>query len=128
VPKPIRFACSIALVLGLTGCGEDDPPLEGNPTGTLCPTGVTLTYESFGRNFFRAFCLKCHSQSSSDRNGAPGSVNFDTAEEIRAHSARIDELAGLGPDAENTAMPPSGLIPTDAERTRLSQWLACGAP
>lgn len=125
---PLRSACFIALALWLAGCGgEDDPPLEGAATGTTCPSGSTLTYESFGRNFFKAFCLKCHSANASDRHGAPKNVNFDTVEQIRSHSARIDELAALGPDAENTAMPPSGLIPTDAERTRLGQWLACGA-
>ncbi len=55
---PLRSACFIALALWLAGCGgEDDPPLEGAATGTTCPSGSTLTYASFGRNFFKAFCL-----------------------------------------------------------------------
>lgn len=128
MPIWFRPACSIAFALCLAGCGgEDEPPLEGAATGTTCPSSSTLTYDNFGRNFFRAFCQRCHSADSTNRNGAPSGVNFDTLEQIRSHSERIDELAGLGPDAENTAMPPKGLLPTDVERQRLSEWLACGA-
>lgn len=34
----------------------------------------------------------------------------------------------LGPDNRNTAMPIGAPTPTEDERTRLGEWLACGAP
>jgi len=40
----------------------------------------------------------------------------------------IDEIAGVGPSASNSAMPPSGTKPTEAARRQLAEWLACGAP
>jgi uncharacterized membrane protein len=127
--KPIRSAYCLVFALLLAGCGGDDEkaPLEGAATGATCGNS-TLTYDNFGRNFFTTYCRRCHSADAADRHGAPGSVNFDTVEQIRANSARIDELAALGPDAENEAMPPSGITPTDPQRDDLGRWLACGAP
>lgn len=128
MPKPVRI-WSAAFVLCLAGCGEDEkPPLEGQSTGSSCPNGSPLRYSSFGQNFFTAYCTPCHSAESTNRRGAPANVNFDSVEQIRTHSARIDELAAAGPDVENSAMPPSRLIPEYDERRDLGEWLACGAP
>lgn len=130
MPKPIPAAWSVALALCLAGCGGEDekPPLEGQSTASACASGSSLRYSSFGRNFFTTYCLRCHSSNAADRRGAPTSLNFDTVEQIRMHSARIDELAAAGPNVENDAMPPSGLIPEYDERRDLGEWLACGAP
>ena len=40
----------------------------------------------------------------------------------------IDGVAASGPDSSNDSMPPSGENLTEAERTQLGEWLACGAP
>jgi uncharacterized membrane protein len=118
--------------IALAGCGSDDKdPVESKPTGSTCPTGSTLTYESFGRQFMEKYCTRCHSSSVSDdqRQGAPSDHNFDTLDNIHDTPAEhIDEQAAAGPNAVNTAMPPSDPRPTEAERKQLGEWLACDAP
>ena len=61
------------------------------------------------------------------------SRRLDSAFEIRAFKDHIDWMAGAGPEATNTQMPPDdgpddGPAPTLAEREQLAQWLACDAP
>jgi mono/diheme cytochrome c family protein len=101
----------------LSGCGDD----EGEATGSTCPEASSLTYESFGQDFFQKNCLACHGA-----NG-PESPKLDTLAKIRESSALIDKVAAAGPNSVNTVMPEGGSVDT-AEREKLGQWLACGAP
>jgi hypothetical protein len=88
-----------------------------------CPRDSTLSYESFGRDFFQSYCLRCHSEQNTDRHGAPAGVNFDALDGIRAHEETIWALAA----DDNTAMPEAGTAPSLDERRSLGDWLACGA-
>ncbi len=107
-----------ALLVLLVGCA--DTPME--LSDMACPTsGTQLTYANFGQQFMADHCNRCHSNSSA---GAPGSYKFDTQEQIQQHAARIFVRAA-GP---NTTMPPGPDDPTDVDRDRLAEWLACGAP
>jgi hypothetical protein len=86
----------------------------------------TLTYDSFGRDFMSKYCTKCHSSTASDRHGAPADHNFDSLPFILAMAEHIDENAAAGPSSTNTTMPPEGeMKPSDEERQKLGQWLAC---
>ena len=108
------------LVIGgvaVSACGGD----EGEATGSTCPTDPTLTYANFGQEFFRTNCLACHAATG------PESPKFDTVDQIRAHRSEIDKEAAAGPNAVNTAMPDGGSV-AEAERRKLGEWLACGAP
>ncbi len=100
-------------------------------SGGTCPTSDPPTYDSFGRAFMTAYCTSCHSRAATNRHGAPPGVDFDTETEIRQRRAAIDEVAAMGPDADNTDMPdlsgPVRRAPTPAERTKLGQFLACEA-
>jgi cytochrome c5 len=110
---------------------DDDGPEEGMPTGTTCPDGGTaLTYDNFAGDFFDSYCTRCHSSElmGADRMGATVDHDFDTRNGAYFVSDHIDELAGSGPDATNRFMPPDGDEPTDAERAKLSEWIACGCP
>lgn len=100
----------------------------GDMTGATCPDGGgTLTYENFGKKFMEDYCLTCHSVDSKDRKMAPADHNFDTLGDVDIMRAHIDQYAGSGPDATNTMMPPAGNpAPSEAERKKLSEWLACG--
>jgi cytochrome c5 len=100
------------------------------PTGSVCPTDSTLTYESFGRAFFEEYCQTCHASSvlGAARQGAPSSHTYDDAAMIRAAAEDIDLLAAAGPNAINTDMPREFPVPSDEERRLLGEWLACGAP
>jgi hypothetical protein len=66
-------------------------------------------------------CLSCHSAHG------PESPKFDSIAEIRAASSDIDRSAAAGPNAVNTYMP-DGASVDEAERRKLGEWLACGAP
>jgi uncharacterized membrane protein len=100
---------------------------EGVATGAVCPSGSTLTYDDFARPFMTSYCTRCHSStlSGAARNGAPAGHDFDTEAGILAVADHVDGLAAAGPNAVNTAMPPDGAKPTEAERRQLGEWLAC---
>jgi uncharacterized membrane protein len=90
-----------------------------------CPPGGTeLTYESFGQPFLARYCETCHGRDVPDRRGAPDKYTFDSRKEVLAWKDRIyDRSAG-----DNASMPPGPDDPPIAERDRLAEWLACGAP
>jgi uncharacterized membrane protein len=112
----------VLLSLGVVvpGC-KAETAIEDYP----CPAdGTKLTYESFGRQFMAQSCQICHGQASSDRKGAPSGYDFGSVQSIREHKSRIFARAA----ADNTTMPPGPDDPPQAERLRLAEWLACGAP
>ena len=117
---PLFVAFFLAAV---SGCDSDG----GVPTGAVCTSSDFLTYELFGRSFMERYCLRCHSSTLTglDRNGAPQDHDFDTLVGVLDAVEHIDALAGAGPNAHNTNMPPDEPSPSDAERHRLAQWLAC---
>lgn len=137
-----RSAVGLGLSLALVACGPAPGGGEGDaggrertrrpgPTGASCPDGSTLTYETFGRDFFEAWCVRCHSselRSSTERGGAPRGMDFDTVELAREHLEAIDSVSAAGPNRVNLYMPIGTEQPTDEERELLGEWLACGAP
>lgn len=115
----LSFAALTAL-FGSVGCGGP-VPIDDHP----CPPGGTpLTYESFGKGFMDAYCQSCHAAHAVERYGAPGGYAFDTVDDVRRLRARIFVRAA-GP---NVSMPPGPNDPSNAERDKLADWLACGAP
>ena len=108
----------IGTSVSLTACGGDE---LGDPTGSTCPTDSALTYENFGEEFMRTHCLACHGAKG------PESPKFDTLAQIQAKAGDIDRAAASGPKGTNTFMPDGGSVDT-AEREKLGEWLACGAP
>jgi len=101
-----------------------------------CPPDNALTYRSFGDGFLRTWCTGCHSSTlaASDRQDAPGDVNFDRAALYKPHARDVYDRAVLephallvDPNAAATPMPPAGVVP-EADRRRLAQWIACGSP
>jgi uncharacterized membrane protein len=122
--------CAFAFLVaaGAASCGSDSAPGEtGKASGAVCPAGSTLTYDSFGRDFMKKYCTRCHAASvmGDMRNGAPADHNFDTFASIFLLAVHIDEHAAAGPASVNTAMPPSDPKPTEEERRKLGEWLAC---
>jgi len=131
------WAVVVALVLG--GCAQeegghhdhDHAHGEGAASGANCPSGSTLTYETFGRGFMAQYCTRCHSSSlqGAQRQGAPSDHNFDSLAALKAVGAEhVDTAAAAGPSAVNTVMPPQDPRPSEAERRQLGEWLACGMP
>jgi uncharacterized membrane protein len=100
-----------------------------------CPTSSALTFRSFGDGFLRTWCTGCHSSSlpEDQRQGAPGDVNFDSGARYKPHAQAVYERAVLEAHAaaadpkSASPMPPAGVVP-EADRRRLSEWIACGSP
>ena len=46
---------------------------------------------------------------------------------VRLVANHIDRYAAAGPDAVNEIMPENGDAPSEAERRKLGEWLACGS-
>ena len=111
------FVSSLLVIAALAACGSG----PGDATGSTCPTAQTLTYATFGQMFMQTHCLACHSA-----NG-PESPKLDTIAQIRAASSDIDRSAAAGPNMVNTYMPDGSSV-AEAERRKLGEWLACGAP
>jgi len=110
---------------------EPEPATKPGPSGAECPSDSTLTYETFARDFFSQYCVRCHSSTleGTSRHGAPTSVNYDTLEGAQAVSSDIvDSMAAAGPEQYNAFMPPADPRPSRDEREQLGQWLACGRP
>ncbi len=106
------------VTLLLAGCFEAPMPIDD---ATCPPAGTPLTYDNFGADFMAAHCNSCHSTGIS---GAPRAYRFDTRDEVLAHKDRIF-IRAAGP---NVTMPPGPDDPPAADRDRLAEWLACGAP
>jgi hypothetical protein len=107
--RPLFFGLLVALITGCSSASIDDHP---------CPPNNTLTYDNFAKDFFAAYCVRCH-------GGANGysSRSFTTLESIRANRERIFTNA-VG---DNPPMPPGPDGPSDELRSKLADWLACGA-
>ncbi|MBK9260857.1 MAG: hypothetical protein IPM54_13685 [Polyangiaceae bacterium] len=111
----------LAMCAGITACSAFYTEIEDYP----CPPGgTTLTYDNFGAGFMNAHCQWCHGSEANDRQGAPGEFIFDTQAQVIRHKARIFVRSA----AENDSMPPGPEDPSLDERTKLAEWLACGAP
>lgn len=110
----------VIVVLALGACKKEET-IDDYP----CPPGgTTLTYQDFGASFMANNCQTCHGQADGDRNGAPDDFDFATLDAVRAHKDRIFARAA----ADNTTMPPGPDDPPQADRDKLAEWLACGAP
>lgn len=116
-PSTLILAFAIAGATLAAACGSG----LGDSTGSTCPTDSTLTYANFGQAFMQSYCLACHSDSG------PESPKFSTLSEIQGHIGDIDRAAAAGPNTVNTYMPEGASVP-EAERRKLGEWLACGAP
>lgn len=115
--RPACFLVAVAGFIVITSCASG----LGDTTGSTCPTDSMLTYANFGQAFMQSHCLACHS------TGGPESPRLSSLDQIQAHRDDIDRAAAAGPDAVNTYMPDGASVDT-AERTKLGEWLACGAP
>jgi hypothetical protein len=128
---------ALALGFNTVGCSGDDSSPSDPPstlaTGSKCPdpASPSVTYQGWARGFFESYCTRCHSSTlvtNSERQGATPHANWDDLPTIKAHISEIDAYAAGGPNGINRVMPPSDPRPSDDERVKLGEWLACGAP
>ena len=105
--------CSSSSGLTAVDAGDagDDTTATGMPD--TAPTfdancDPSLTYATFGMNFFASYCNRCHAWNQ---------------ESAQLYGGTIADYAG-----NSASMPPSSPFPTPDERTQLVNWIACGAP
>lgn len=136
--RVIYILCFIAIA-----CGNTATPTA---TGASCPdvNNPTLTWANFGKDFMCHYCTNCHMSGLplSKRNGAPLLHDLDYLLGVMEVAGHTDEQAAFGPKAHNTFMPGAGTDgrcpstlggpldencpePTDEERTKLGEFLAC---
>ena len=108
------------LLPALAGC----KPYQELSDHPCPPQGTPLTYENFGATFLNSYCQSCHGGSAQDRKGAPGDFLFDTRDQVVRQRERIFVRSAAG----NDTMPPGPVDPPLADREKLADWLACGAP
>ncbi|HEY8377484.1 MAG TPA: hypothetical protein VIK91_13405 [Nannocystis sp.] len=120
----------MTVILALTLAPACEGEEEATPSGAVCPNDSTLMWENFGQAFMTTYCTRCHATTltGAARQGAPGDHNFEAVELVREQAEHIDWTAAAGPDRVNTAMPIGAPTPTEEERRKLGEWLACGAP
>ncbi len=87
----VRALVGFGILAVLAGCGSKS-------TGATCPTGSTLTYDNFGRQFMTTYCTGCHGTGGR----AP---NLSTVAGVRAERGEIDQTAAAGPNGVNTTFP-----------------------
>lgn len=125
--RPARRRCTPAplVLLGLLGslaCGPAGGAGDSGDSGDPCTHDPPLTYDTFGRQYLRTHCAGCHSEGLPEghREGAPVGVDLDTwAGALRWAERTQARATGAAP-----TMPPGG-GPTDAERARFAEWVAC---
>jgi len=114
-----------AVVVAACDASEDEATNSDSSSGGEldCETSSVITYDTFGRGFLAAYCNGCHGGAVANRQGAPGSIVFDTAQGASMFADRI-AVRVLDDDDELPPMPPAGgVTPDDRERVRV--WLTC---
>lgn len=93
--------------------------------GRECPPDSVLTYANFGEALMQQHCAGCHGEAVEERyrSGAPLEVNLTSHDQVFEW---LDRVYARSAD-DNTSMPVVDTM-SAADRTRLGDWLACGAP
>ncbi len=89
-------------------------------TGLDCAEAYPVTWENWGDGFFLTYCRSCHSSTTSDRQGAPEGLDFDTLGQVRDQAFAIEDSVLIG-----QRMPVGGGVFPD-DLTLLEDYLACG--
>jgi uncharacterized membrane protein len=115
----------LSLIFSMIGCkGQEELSDHACPTPTTGTQTSAITYDNFGKDFFNTWCQSCHGASVTDRNGAPDDIFFDTRDDIWEQRVQVFAQAA----DSNASMPIGPHGPSDADRKKLADWLACGAP
>jgi uncharacterized membrane protein len=105
----------------LMSCGGDKTSEYIDRDTAVLPfeTECDVDWDAWANGFFTTYCKSCHSVNSTNRYGAPESVNIDTVADVRDWADRV-RLRVL----ESQTMPVGGGVPEE-ELLRLSNWMDC---
>lgn len=112
----------------LLGCGspagsgaaaESPAPADDAGPPAACATAPAVTWDNWGRGFFRTWCGACHSATAQERNGAPESLDLESEARVRALRSSIHRSV-----LEDHTMPLGGGIPEE-DLQLLEVYLSC---
>jgi mono/diheme cytochrome c family protein len=113
----------VFMLLAITNIVACAPAAASDPCP---PQGTKLTYENFGRAFFEQRCVSCHGGGG---GGASHSHSYSSRAYVTLPLIQSDrENIRKNATGANPPMPPGPNDPSEDERAKLSEWLACGAP
>jgi uncharacterized membrane protein len=105
------------LLFGLVACAR--PDAETDSADSFCVDVPVLTWENFGNGLVVEHCQACHASTSTNRNGAPEDIVFDSDEDTQEHMERIYQRVVV----ERTMPPQGGLLEDDLSRVEI--WIRC---
>lgn len=113
------------LLVALQACsgtlGADSAADTGSALAdTACAEAYPVTWANWADGFFMTYCRACHSVTTSERQGAPLGLDFDTLGQIRDQADAIEDAVLIG-----QRMPVGGGVFAD-DLTLLKDFLACG--
>ena len=112
------------LLVALHACagtpGADSATDTSSVAGVDCAEAYPVTWENWADGFFLTYCRACHSSTTTDRQGAPEGLDFDTLNQVRDQAVAIEDAVLIG-----LRMPVGGGVFPD-DLTLLADFLACG--
>jgi hypothetical protein len=99
----LRAVFCVSLVVGALGCGTDT---SGGDGGTCADT-----WAGYGQAFFTSTCASCHTHNHS---------SLTSQATVQAEAATLESYISSG-------TMPQGASLTGAEKTRIANYLNCGA-
>lgn len=113
--RSMLLVCMAPFALAFVqGCGESDEEALGD-----CPTD-SGALQAAGSEALQTNCLRCHSKTAMNRNGAPADKNMDDLAWVREDAAEINAEVSGG------YMPPGNKLPAESVEA-IRVYLACGA-
>ena len=124
----MRWAMTLWLCVG---CGDGKATADAEDSAAPADSGAAaeisgcegvgeLSWDNWGRSFFRTWCAGCHAADAPDRHGAPDTIVFDTESQVFDQRTLIRDSV-----LESGRMPLGGGLP-DAEAEILDLYLRCG--
>lgn len=93
---------------------------EGTDSAGACADAPVLGWEDVGHPLLLEYCATCHSETATERFGAPDGLNFDSYDQVVALRGAM--LAVL--TADPPEMPPLLSVP-EQDQELLISWLTC---
>jgi len=122
------------LLLASAACGSASSTGADLATPDLATAAADLntpavpTYTGFAEAFIMSYCVSCHPSASSTRDFTQYAVVKQNAHNIACGVSPIALPGCSGNPAPGQFPIGSGPQPTDAERTKLVQWIQGGLP
>ena len=109
------------LLVAIAACTSGTATDSATPVqDSACAGAYPVTWSNWAEGFFLTYCRACHSAATSDRQGAPEGLDFDTLRQVRDQAAAVEDAVLVG-----DRMPVGGGV-TEDDLILLQDFLDCG--